>query len=87
MQPYKFIEFCINFLLRTYIHDSFFNAVDITSHATRNAHHLFVPRVRTTTAKKFLFCGTQIWNSLNPTLYTARTLANFKLLYKSLSYM
>ena len=31
----------------------------------------------------FYFRGTQIWNSLNPTLYAARTLDNFKLLYRS----
>jgi len=45
-----------------YLHDSFHCAVDITSRAARNAHRLFVPRVRTTMAKNsFYFRGTQIW--------------------------
>ena len=78
----------ITFKAPSYLHDSFHYAVDITSRAAQNAHRLFVPRVRTTMAKNsFYFSGTQIWNSLNPTLYTARKLANFKLLYKSLLYM
>ena len=68
-----------------YLHDSFHYAVDITSHAARNAHRFFPPKVSHHSKKTvFIFCGTQIWNSLNPTLYTARKLANFKLLYKSL---
>ena len=57
-------------------------AIDITSRTARNAHRLFVPRVRTNIAKSsFYFRGTQIWNSLNPTLHAARTLNNLKLLY------
>ena len=67
-----------------YLYDSFHYAIDITSRTARNAHRLFVPRVRTNIAKdSFYFRGTQIWNSLNPTLYAARTLDNFKLLYRS----
>ena len=60
-------------------------AVDITLHTSRNLYHLFVPRVRTTLAKhSFYFRGTQIWNSLNPTLYTTRKLEQFKSVYQSL---
>ena len=45
---------------------------------TCTMHELEPPYVK---QKQFIyFYGTQIWNSLNPTLYTAKTLANFKLL-------
>jgi len=55
-----------------YLHDTFHYAVDITS---QNIHRLFVPRVRTTLAKhNFYFQGSQLWNTLNPVLYEARTI-------------
>jgi len=31
-----------------YLHDTFHYAVNITGHASRNIHRLFVPRVQTT---------------------------------------
>jgi len=41
-----------------------------------NNHHLFVPRVRTTYGKNsFYYKGTQIWNSLNASIYAATSLA------------
>ena len=87
-QPYKFIELYTNFLLHIYMIYSFHYAVEITSRVGRNAHRLFVPRVRTAIAKSsFYFRGTQIWNSLDPTLYIARKLENFKVLYKTLLYV
>ena len=67
-------------------HDTFQYAVDVTGHAGRNVHRLFVPRVRTTLAKQsFYFRGSQLWNSLNPLLYASRKLEQFKSLYKTLS--
>ena len=69
----------------SYLNATFYYAVDITSCTGWNLYHLFVPRVRTTLAKhSFYFRGTQIWNSLNPTLYTTRKLEQFKLVYQSL---
>jgi len=59
-----------------YLHDTFHDAVDITS---RNIHRLFVPRVQTTLAKhSFYFRGSQLWNTLNPVLYEARKCDNLK---------
>jgi len=48
----------------SYLHDTFNYAVDITGRVARNAHCLFVSRVRTTLAKNsFYFCRTRVWNS------------------------
>ena len=48
------------------------------------SYRLFVPRVWTTYGKNSLFyMGTQVWNSLHASLYTAATLGRFKHLYKS----
>ena len=69
----------------SYLNATFHYATDITLRTGRNLYRLFVPRVRTTLAKhSFYFRGTQIWNSLNPTLYTARKLEQFKTVYRSL---
>jgi len=71
-------------LLPSYMNDTFHYAVDITSRTGQNFYHLFVPRVRTTLAKhSFYFWGMQIWNSLNPILYTTRKLEQFKSFYQS----
>ena len=68
----------------SYVNATFHYAVDITSRTGRNLYRLFVPRVQTTLAKhSFCFRGTQIWNSLNPTLYTTRKLKQFKSVYQS----
>jgi len=76
----------LHHLLPPYLHDTFQYAVDITGRASRNIYHLFVSRVRTTLAKNsFYFRGTQLWNSLNPLLYAAKKLEQFKSLYKSLA--
>ena len=41
-----------------------------------------MPRVRTTLAKSsFYYRGMQIWNSLDPTLYKAKKLSDFKSVY------
>jgi len=56
----------------------------VTSHVGRNIHRLFVPRVRTNYGKNsFYYKGTQIWNSLNASLYAVAMLGQFKHLYKS----
>ena len=69
----------------SYLNATFHYAVDITSRTGQNLYCLFVPRVRTTLAKhSFYFRGTQIWNPLNPTLYTTRKLEQFKSVYQSL---
>ena len=69
----------------SYLSGTFQYAVDVTSRTGRNLHRLFVPRVRTTLAKySFYYRGTQIWNSLNPVLYTTRKLEQFKSIYQSL---
>ena len=44
----------------SYVHNTFYYTVDITSRVACNAHHLFVPRVRTTLAKNsYYYRGTQ----------------------------
>jgi len=69
-----------------YLHGTFHYAVDITGHASWNIHHLFVLRVQTTLVKySFYFPGSQLWNTLNPVLYEARKLEQFKTVYKTLS--
>ena len=69
----------------SYLHNTFHYAVELTGSDARNEHCLFVPRVRTSLAKNgFYFRGTKIWNSLDPILYAAKKLTNFKFLYKSL---
>ena len=72
-------------LLPSYLNDTFHYAVDITSRIRWNPYRLFVPRVRTSLAKHSVyFWGTQIWNTLNPILYTTRKLKQFKSVYQSL---
>ena len=67
-----------------YLRATFNYTITVTSHVGRNSHRLFVPRVRTTYGKNSLYYkGTQIWNSLNASLYAAATLGQFKHLYKS----
>ena len=69
----------------SYLNGTFNYAVDITLCTGRNIYRLFVLRVQTTLAKhSFYYWGIQIWNSLNPVLYTARKLKQFKLLHQSL---
>jgi len=71
-------------LAPSYLRDSFQYAATVTSHIGRNSHRLFVPQVRTSFGKdSFYYKGTQIWNSLNVSIYAATTLAQFKHLYKS----
>ena len=67
----------------SYLNDTFHYTVDTNSRVIRNTH-LFVPKVKTTLAMNFYFRGKQIWNSLNPTLYEVRKLADFKSIYKAL---
>ena len=70
----------------SYLNGTFHYAVDITYVLDRTfTVCLLIPRVQTTLAKhSFYIQGTQIWNSLNPVLYTARKLEKFKSLYQSL---
>ena len=85
MQQYRCIGCCINY--HHHMSATFHYAADITLHTGQNLYHLFVPRVQTTLAKlSFYFRGTQIWNSLNPTLYT-RKLEQFKSVYQSLCWL
>ena len=66
----------------SYLRDTFKFAVDVTSHAGRNVHRLFIPRVRTTYGKAGLYYkGAQIWNALDPSLYIAATLKEFKITF------
>ena len=66
-----------------YLADIFRYATAVTSHIGRNK--LFMPRVRTLYGiNNFYYKGTQIWNSLNATIYAATSLAQFKQLYKSI---
>ena len=67
----------------SYLRETFKYAVDVTSHAGRNVHHLFLPRVGTTYGKAGLYYkGVQIWNVLDSSLYAAATFKEFKHLYK-----
>ena len=66
-----------------YLRATFNYTTTVTSHVGRNSHRLFAPRIRTTYGKNNLYYkGTQIWNSLNASLYAAATLGQFKHLYK-----
>ena len=66
-----------------YLRNIFRYTIAVTSHTGRNIHRPFVPRVRTTYGKTSLyFKGTQVWNALDASLYTAATLGQFKHMYK-----
>ena len=79
MQQYRCIECCISYHHHICMLYFIMLLIYITTSTGRNLYHLFVPRVWTTLAKhSFYFGGTQIWNSLNPTLYTRRKLEQFK---------
>ena len=82
MQQYKCIECYISYHHHIWM-THFIMLLTKTSHTGQNLYCLFVPRVQTTLAKhSFYFWGTQIWNSLNPILYT-RKLEQFKSVYQS----
>ena len=74
----------LHYLSPIYLQDTFNYTTTVTSHVGRNSYRLFVPRVQTNYGKNSLYyIGTQVWNSLHASLYTAATLGQFKYLYKS----
>ena len=66
------------------LQDTFNYTTTVTSHIGRNSYRPFVPRVRINYGKNSLYyTGTQVWNSLHASFYTAATLGQFKFLCKS----
>ena len=60
------------------------DTITVTSHVGRNSYRFFVPRVWTNYGKHSLYyTGTQVWNSLHASLYTAATHGQFKYLHQS----
>ena len=68
-----------------YLKDWFVSAEAYTGRSGRNKFRLFVPRINTSIGKNgFFYCGTVIWNSLSPVLFTVNVLSNFKSLFTRL---
>ena len=68
-----------------YLKDWFVSAEAYTGRSGQNKFRLFVPRINTSIGKNgFFYCGTVIWNSLSPVLFTVNVLSNFKSLFTRL---
>ena len=69
-------------LAPTYLHNIFEYAVNVTGHASRNLHRLFVPWLRTNYGKCSLYYqGTVLWNALPAALCGKTIVTQFRSSY------